>query len=425
MEPASHRLAPRTDHAQHVAHPAPGRRREGTMSMRGMALGALLLVACAPPERDLTSTEQALVTASRSFGWRLLKAAADGTPDQNVVVAPLSVSLALGMTANGANGETRAAMARVLEIDALTPDQANASYRSLIDYLLPLDPKVQFALANAIWHRTGFTPKGTFLDVNQRFFDADVRGLDFSTDAAVTTMNDWVKAKTAGRIDAIVSAPIDPNTVMFLMNALYFKGDWTDGFDAAKTSPRPFALASGPVNVPTMSGRIKGARLSGSASHNTLELPFGDGRFSMVFIVPTGATIDVFPDSTPWQAAITSLRDVAELDVFVPRFTLKSGLDLKGPLTTLGMGVAFSDVSADFTGIADQPHLYVDRVMHKSFVEVTETGAEAAAATSVEMSTKSVSMGPETFAVDRPFLFAIRERANDSLLFVGRVLDPR
>src|SRR3990172_8771830 len=181
--------------------------------------------------RELSVAEAKLVATNNRFAFNLFREVLrQSEPDSNVFISPLSAAMALGMTYNGARGETRTAMAEALGLGDLTLQEANESFRSLIDLLRGLDPKVDFRLANSIWYRLGFAPRPEFLDVNRKYFDAEVSALDFARPDAVTTINRWVDANTNGKIPEIIKQ-IEDSIVMLLINAIYFKGSWTHQFD--------------------------------------------------------------------------------------------------------------------------------------------------------------------------------------------------
>src|SRR5882724_9843900 len=191
--------------------------------------------------RPLSSSEQNLVGAGNQFTFALLRAVNDQNQDKGVFISPLSVSMALGMAANGAGGATRDSMLTALALSSSTMAQADTAFHDLIPMLANLDPAVQVQVANSVWYRQDFSVLPTFLDATRQWFDADVTGLDFSAGSAAKTINDWVSTKTNGRIDKIVDA-IPSSRVMYLVNAVYFKGSWTEEFDPANTAPRSFIL---------------------------------------------------------------------------------------------------------------------------------------------------------------------------------------
>jgi len=208
----------------------------------------------APPPRSLTATEQQVVDTDNTFGLKLLRATVEAeASSKNVFLSPLSVSMALGMTLNGARGETRAAMEAALEKQDLSPPEINDAYRGLIDLLEGLDPNVEVALANSIWYREGLPVRQAFIDTNRTHFDAEVAGLDFSSPAASDQINSWIDEETRSNISEIVPAQIPPHIVMYLINATYFKGQWRNQFDPANTEDEPFHRADGStVPVPMM-----------------------------------------------------------------------------------------------------------------------------------------------------------------------------
>ncbi len=376
--------------------------------------------------RDLTAAEEELIQSDNAFGLKLFREIdVQEDADANIFISPLSVAMALGMTYNGAAGETQAAMQETLELQGLTIDEVNESYRSLIDLLRNLDPTVEFLLANSIWYREGFPVIQDFLDVNREFFDAEVTGLDFDSPSAAPTINAWVDEQTNGRITEIVDAPINPLLVMFLINAIYFKGDWTFQFDKDLTSNAPFFLeGGGQVQVPMMRspGEIEiGHYWDGDVE--AIDLPYGGKAYSMTIVMPVGdgglSELVQSLDAGRWAEIIAGLTTV-ESQVWMPKYTLEYELELNDVLKALGMEIAFDEFNADFSNISDWL-LYISKVKHKTFVDVNEEGTEAAAVTSVEVGVVSM---PPTVVVDRPFVFAIREKFSGTILFMGRILNP-
>ncbi len=376
--------------------------------------------------RDLTAAEEGLIQSDNAFGLKLFQEiASQEEAGANIFISPLSVAMALGMTYNGAAGETQQAMEETLELQGLTVDEVNESYRGLIDLLRNLDPSVEFLLANSIWYREGFAVEQDFLDVNREYFDAEVTALDFASPTAASTINNWVREKTMGRIEEIVDDPIDWLVVMYLINAIYFKGDWTFQFDPGLTADGPFYLASGgQVQVPMMTfGAEAEVRTYADQDVQVLDLYYGGKAYSMTILLPAaGGDLDVLVgslDSERWQEIVNGLS-AASTDVVLPKFTLEYGLEMKDVLAALGMGIAFTDL-ADFSKIRSSGGLYISKVKHKTFLDVNEEGTEAAAVTSVEI--REVSM-PPTFVIDRPFLFAIREQFSGTILFMGKIVNP-
>jgi serpin B len=373
--------------------------------------------------RELSVAENQLVAADNRFALKLFSQVSALQPDQNVFISPLSVAFALGMTYNGAAGATRTAMQKTLELDGLTVDQVNQSYRSVMDLLINLDSKVQFQLANSIWYRQGFSVEQSFIDLNKKYFDAQVSALDFGSPAAIATMNQWVNDKTNGKIPGIVDF-IDPAEVMFLINAIYFKAAWADKFIPAETHDAPFQLLSGSTKQVPLMHRVGGFSQGGGPGLHAIDLPYSRGAFSMTVLVPNGnESVDALAarlDQGLWNSIATGLHG-SDAELYLPRFKLEYSLKLNNALSALGMEIAFDGQQADFTGINKQGGLYISRVLHKSFVDVNEEGTEAAAATSVGVIAISA---PAPVRIDRPFIFVVRERFSGTILFMGKIADP-
>ncbi|MGA2384347.1 MAG: serpin family protein [Gemmatimonadales bacterium] len=383
--------------------------------------------------RELTASEQHLIAADNALAFKLYGAlAARESPDSNIFISPLSVGMALGMTVNGAAGATRDSMLAALQLAGAPMADVNASYRSVIDLLRGLDPGVDFTLANSIWYRSTFqTPGQAFLNDTRTYFDAQVQGLDFSAPTAAQTINDWVNGQTRGKIPDIVDAPIDPAVVMFLINAIYFKGSWTQKFDASLTKASPFTLRSGAAVTASMMTHAEPAplRLYMDREVTVVDLPYGGGAYAMTIVLPRApATIDSLSANLTedrWDAWIAGL-DSTRAIVTMPKFKLTFERGLEPPLTDLGMGITFcpSPVS-DFSGMypgAAPGDFCISSVRHKTYVDVYEEGTEAAAVTSVGIDLSSA--GPMPIVVDHPFIVAIRERLTGTILFLGRVMNP-
>lgn len=377
------------------------------------------------PIRAATSGERAVLRANTDFGFTLFRTTAATASEANLFLSPLSVSMALGMTANGAAGETARAMRLALAQQGLSTSEINQSYRSLIDLLRSTDPRVRFDIANGIWSREGFVPEQAFVDSNRFYFDAEVRTLDFSRADAVDIINAWVSQKTQGKIPTIVTPPIPELTMMYLINAIYFKGVWATQFDARKTRDDVFTGAGGQeVPVKMMNGSAD-IRYVQDDLAEIADLPYGWERYSMAILLPRPgvalATLREALRPARWQSWQDGMHETT-MDLQVPRFAMEYETSLNQILESMGMDIAFDPSRADFSGISREMELFISQVKHKTFVTVNEEGTEAAAATSVEMGTTSV---PQVFRVDRPFVFVIHERNSGAILFIGQVADPR
>jgi serine protease inhibitor len=371
--------------------------------------------------RPLSGAEVQVVDAGNAFTFGLFRRATAGiSSDSNVILSPFSASMALGMALNGAQGETFDAMRQTLGFGSATLPEMDQGYHDLTTLLLGLDQATQMDIANSIWIRQGFPVKSSFTDMGRTHFDAEVQSLDFASAAALPTINGWVKAKTNGRIPSLLDR-IDDNEVLFLVNAVYFKGRWRLQFDPAKTQDEPFHGADGQDrSVPMM--HLTGApiRMDATPSYQAADLLYGNGAFTMTIVLPAEGTTPAQVLATlgpaEWRALTEGFAE-HEVPLSLPKFTLDYERSLKPDLDALGMGVAFDPNRADFGEIADD-QLYITRVEQKVFVQINEEGTEAAAATSVGTGLTSV---PVPMVVNRPFLLVIRERFSGTILFIGQV----
>lgn len=378
--------------------------------------------------RELSVAEQHLIEADNRFAFKLFQEInRQEEPGKNVFISPLSVAMALGMTYNGARAATQEAMAKTLELQGMSIQEVNESYRSLIDLLRSLDPKVDFRIANSIWYRLGLPVRQEFIDLNRAFFDAAVRALDFQRPDAPDTINDWVKTNTSGKIEKIIDV-IPDEIVMYLINAIYFNGSWTYRFDKDKTQRERFQLADGgDTEVPMMYRGNAPLRLYAGNGFTAADLPYGGDAFSMTILLPDpGHSVSELAaqlDRETWNTMIAGLRSDS-IQVVMPTFKLEYDLTMNDVLKALGMEIAFKPYQADLSGIGLAPgDLYISYVKHKAFVDVHEEGTEAAAVTVVGIGIVC-ACGPPVFRVDRPFIFAIRERHSGTILFMGKVMNP-
>lgn len=376
--------------------------------------------------RSLTQTERKLVRANGNFWLKLLKETNSQETDRNknIFISPLSVSTALCMTLNGARGETFDSMQTALTLEGLSLTEINEASRSLTELLTNADSKVLFRSANSIWYRADFTVEQDFIDRNRTYYDAAVTALDFRSPDAVVTINDWVRAKTNGRIQEIVASPIPEHMVMYLINAIYFKGVWKYKFDPTQTRDDIFRVTT-QTNVPCKMMTQKSVfGYYFSDEFQAVDLQYGDGHFSMTVLLPSvNRDINAFLQSlTPelWNRAVSNLQEL-EIILSIPKFKFEYDLNLKPILEALGMAVAFDPYRANFTGINADGRLFISEAKHKTFVEVNEEGTEAAAATSIGI---GIVSAPPVVRVDRPFVFVIREKSSGAILFVGKVMRP-
>jgi len=374
-------------------------------------------------DRELTSLEKELSSSSSEFGFQMFRKILQDQPDSSIFISPLSISMALGMTYNGAEGETENAMRTVLGYENLTDEQINANYASLIHLLTNRDENVQMTIANSIWIREGFPVQQDFIDLNKKYFNARVDNLDFSSSEAVEIINNWVSQNTNNNIEKIINK-IDPLVVMYLINAIYFKAFWQYPFDTEKTSEGWFFKQNGDSVLCAFMQQENSFQYVGTDQFQAVDLTYGQGSFSMSLLLPkSGYTVtDIISDlnKNEWDTLADQFSPVTMI-LKIPKFTLEYNITLNEVLKSLGMDTAFDEINADFSGINPDYQLYISNVLHKSFIQVDEEGTEAAAATSVEVSLTSV---PRTVSFNHPFIFIIRERSSNTILFMGVMQEP-
>lgn len=372
--------------------------------------------------RPLSIAEERLVASGNDFSFALFDKVSNAQPNSNVFISPLSASIALGMTINGAAGETLAEMRAALRLGDLSEQAVNEGYRDLKTLLLGVDPTTQLRIANSIWHRAEFPFEQSFLTTAKSYFDAEVAGLDFDSPAAVASINDWAKRATNDRIPTVLEK-IDVNTVMFLINALYFKGVWQHQFDPARTREQNFTSIDGakaPVPLMSQDGEFK---YLSTPEVQVVDLPYGNTAFTMTVLLPApGQDINAFVANlsrerlAEWLSGLREGRVIVEL----PRFSLKYERILNEELKALGMRAPFFGGGADFTRMSPLGRdLFIQFVKQNTFVAVDEVGTEAAAVTTVGI---GIVSAPPAIRVDRPFVFAIRERFSGAILFIGKIV---
>jgi len=380
------------------------------------------------PKITLNLKAAEILEADKAFGFELFREVSSQSEEDNLMISPLSVSYALGMTYNGAAGTTLEAFNEVMHFGDLTTEEVNKSYKDLMDQLLNLDDKVEFSIANSIWYRLGFQVLPEFIKTNKDYFDAEVKEIDFSDPTTVDIINQWIEDKTNDKIkDMLDFIPAD--AVMYLINAIYFNASWKYEFEKGETYQGDFKLADG-SNHPADYMRVSGNfQYTSNEDFTAVELPYGDSTFSMVVMLPASgkelANLVSKLDVAQWDSWFESSRYTG-VQIELPKFKYEFKELLNKPLTDLGMGVAFSEFEADFTRINPAGNLYISRVIHQTFIDVQEEGTEAAAATIVEVNLTSAGGGgsPINFKADKPFLYLIKENSTGAVVFIGKVGKP-
>jgi serpin B len=346
----------------------------------------------------------------------------------NLFYSPYSISSALAMTYAGARGETERQMAATLHY-TLPQARLHPAFNALDASLTSQGKEDTFQLhiANALWGQKGFAFLPAFLDTLAENYGAGLRAVDFvnAVVAARQTINAWVSEQTQDKIkDLIKPGALDSSVRLVLTNAIYFKGKWAAPFEKSSTHDGPFTLPDGgTVSVPMMN-QTSSFKYAEGEGYQAIELPYRDSDAAMLIVLPqTGRFDDIEAAfSSELVAGITGQLAPRSVRLTMPKFTYESEFQLADVLAQMGMPAAFDD--ADFTGMTGQRDLFISQVVHKAFVAVDEEGTEAAAATAVIMRAAAILEGVE-MKVDRPFLFLIRDTRTGSILFVGRVLNPK
>lgn len=376
------------------------------------------------------ASEHSIADSNNQFGFNLYNRLKKET--QNILISPISVAMALHMTSNGADTGTKDAMAKVLQVSGIGLDALNNKNLSLSSLLKPNDSKVKLEIANSIWLREGMVFDQDFLKRNEDYYTAGAYNLDFDDPGAADTINKWVKDSTKGLIKDIVDPPIDPLTIMFLINAVYFQGTWTEQFDRQATFEGTFNKASGssvPVPMMNQSGTYDYYE---TPNFQAIRLPYGkDKRMAMYVFLPSEnkSLADFHKELSyaSWKNWLSRFEPKTGT-IRLPRFSQEYEKSLKDALSELGMEIAFDPDRADFSRMvpADiRDDVHISEVKHKAFIEVDELGTEAAAVTSVEIRVTSMPLYDFSMEVNRPFFYAIHDSATGAVLFMGSVSDPR
>ena len=368
-----------------------------------------------------------LVEANTIFAFDLFHRLQKETPGGNLFVSPASVSLALAMTYNGADRDTATAMAKVLRFDQMGLGEINEAFADLRTILQNPDPKVELAIANSLWARQGKRFYDDFLQRNRDYYGAEVAELDFDRPDAAAMINRWVEHQTSGRITDLIEPPIDPLTVLFLINAIYFKADWTEPFDPERTREVSFSMPDGSSKEHPLMFREGQFSCLEREEFQAVSLPYGKTqRLGMLVFLPDpeGSLESFYAGLTPeaWSAWMQQFRET-EAVIGLPRFKFEYEASLNDALKAMGMEIAFMAGAADLSKMKPvPPAMFIADVKHKTFVEVNEKGTEAAAATSVEVRDESA---PDFYMImERPFFFSIVDHKTGSILFMGQVTEP-
>lgn len=372
---------------------------------------------------DIDGISENVIEGNTEFAFDIFKQLNKEDEEKSIFISPLSISIALSMTYEGSNGTTKDGMSKALNYENIDIDTVNDTYKNHLRYLNQVDDKIRLDINNSIWIKEGKEIKEDFLSVNKEVFEAYIKSLDFSKEQAVEEINNWIKNATNGKISKMLNPPIPPQVVMYLINAIYFKGDWAEEFDEKNTFSREFYAGDGSAQLVMMMSKNGEVEYGEGEDYKAVRLPYGNGKTAMYCILPKrDISINKFIetiDSQKWNEIKDSIVENNEIVLQIPRFKLEYGVKrLNESLIELGMGEAFSD-NADFSGISDG--LAISRVLHKAVIEVNEKGSEAAGVTVVEVTESASIEEPLSFIGDRPFIFMIEENETGAILFMGKL----
>lgn len=382
-----------------------------------------------PIKIDLRSSEAKMVKSDQQFAFEFFanvfnEEAAD--KDDNFMVSPLSLSMALAMTWNGADGETKQAMQKVLRLDGYSDEEVNEYYKKLREALLKTDPSTKLAIANSIWTNKNVVIDSDLIKVNQDYFNSVVKSVDFADSKTVNELNQWAAENTNNLIDHVIDET-DPMALMYLMNAIYFKGVWTSEFDAKNTTKKPFFYMNGKSKNVDMMHQKTDFNYTENQLLQMVELPYGNQAFSMLVLLPKEGKMlaDIISDlqkGDSWTALASGLRK-SDVDLYLPKFKTEYSKRLNDALINMGMGIAFDPSRADFSRMSDHD-AFISFVDQFTYISTDEVGTEAAAVTVVGIELTSYQPPRTvTFNANRPFIYIIQENSTGSILFMGAVKD--
>jgi len=368
-----------------------------------------------------------LVNAQNNFALDIFKEAnALDAEEENIIISPLSVAIALAMVTNGAKGETLEEFQDVMHLSDYEPTNVNAGYAEYIQKLQNLDENLSLEIANAVFYDDmGIVVNPEFIETVEQYYNAQIEVKDFTDVATVTEINDWVKASTKQKIEKIINE-IGTDEVMFLLNAIYFNGGWSQPFDPELTKEGSFTLEDGSVETVDMMGHRDQWQIYANNNFKALNMPLGDSIYNMLFILPEeeNTPLKTFADNfslNDFEEITTGLTE-RDYEIKIPKFELSYENKMKDDLMNLGLVLPFDGILTDLSNLGSAGGiLYVSRVIHKTFLKVDEEGATAAAVTAVGIAAESL---PPSVNLNRPFLCVIWEKADNSILFIAKIMNP-
>ena len=373
-----------------------------------------------------------LLIAYNEFGYSLFNEIFE--PEKNTFISPISISLALAMTYNGAENKTKEEMASVLNISGFELSSFNKANKELINLLTPDNDSLKLSIANSLWAKENEPFKKPFLNIARNFYQAEIENVDFLNPKTVPRINNWVESKTENKIkDLLAPNDVNRDTLLILINAIYFKDKWEIPFKKHLTKKQDFYLTDGTAKKVPMMSNTDDFLYFESPECQAIQLPYSDNRLKMAIFLPAkSSSLKEFMkdfSEKDWEKYITRFR-MKKGNVVLPKFKIEFKTNLNEILSNLGMPVAFDKKHADFRNMCElkpDENICINKVIHQTFIEVDEKGTEAAAATAVVMMrcTSMAPLGqPFRMIIDRPFFFTIYDSRSKAILFMGTVVEP-
>ncbi len=385
----------------------------------GLCASALLWASCTktpaiPDESEVF--RQKLLTANNAFSIRLLQETHDAADSANAMLSPFSLSVALSIIANGAEGNTRDAMVNAQEMQGLSLTDINQTYSALLDELAVSDPAVELSIASSVWVRQGLDVKTAFQQINQLYYQIPVQQLDLASTGAVEEINNWMYLATNGNIQQVINELLEGDG-MYVANSLWFNARLKQAFDSTLNTQQPFYLGAQTIPVNMMNGRGMQYGYYTDNEVQIADLPYENGTFSLTIIVPSNSSnlnnLVSNLTTSRWNTWMNGLSYDVSPTLFLPKFQLEHQAVLKPVLTNMGMELAFAD-NADFSNLTDGAINIAD-IKHKTSFKVSEAGV---------LPVSGSSSANTSFSVNKPFVIAVREKASGRIMMIGKIVNP-
>lgn len=389
--------------------------------LAGLVLCLLMLGSCSKPPTITDESElfrQKLIQANNAFSIELLQHANQDTDTANLVLSPFSLSVGLSVLANGAEGATRDAIMQTMETEGLSLTDINQTYKALMAELANSDPQIDLSFANSIWIKNGVPVKTVFEQINQLYYQIGLEQIDFSSPAAIQTINEWISNATGGNIEGIIDQLMEGEGI-YVINSLWFNGRFKQAFDSTLTTQQPFYVGNAQtVPVTMMAGRGMKYGYYGDNEVKIADLPYENGMFSFTIIMPADlSNIHELISNlsvSRWNTWMNGLSYDQSPNLYLPKFDVEYNSFLRSLLTDMGMSIAFEDGACDFSNMTDVA-LTISDLKHKTSLSIKEDGV---------IPTEPYIATASTFSVNKPFVVAVREKESGRVLMIGKIMNP-